>query len=332
MAAAEKLDRPTQALLLILSLEEDAVSRVLRHLEPEDIRALHNLANKDFKSEPASLTVAYSNFLSAVREPILPAGEGTAYIERLAQRSLGREESKTIFKVSDHGRSNSNIEKRNPEEVASVLSDENPHVIAAVLAELSPAYSSNVLENFDKDLQAKVLARLANMEQIPGATIEALCKAVEEQLSDTQGDDSISVDGMGRVASILQRMPVSDTEDLLTSMGEDDPGLVFTLRRAMFSFEDLVNVQGRGMQTIIKEISNDQLVLALKTSSDPLKDKILSAVSRRAAEILLDDLMAMGPVKLSEVEKAQQEIVDTALRLESEGKIVVAGRGGEELV
>jgi len=100
----------------------------------------------------------------------------------------------------------------------------------------------------------------------------------------------------------------------------------------MFNFEDLQSIQGRGMQVLIKEIGNDQLLLALKTCSDELKDKFLSSVSKRAAEVILDDLSVMGPVRLSEVEQAQQEIVDTALRLEAESKLVIAGRGGEELV
>ena len=326
-------DKSTLALLLVLSLEEEAVSRVLRFFEPEDMRLLHSLASRDVKPNPENLNGAFRAFLDDVHTPLLPQGEGTAYIERLAQRSLGREESKSLFKSREYGHQFVDLEKRDATEVASVLADETPQVVAAILAELSPAYSSSVLGSMEREAQVKVLARLATLDKIPGKTLDALYRAVEEQLSGMDGDDDgLSVDGMGRVASILQRMPIAETEELLTSIGEEDPGLAFSLRRAMFSFEDLINIQGRGIQSLIKEISNDQLVLALKTASDVIKDKILSGVSRRAAEIILDDLMAMGPVKLSDVEKAQQEIVDTALRLESEGKIIVAGRGGEELV
>jgi flagellar motor switch protein FliG len=326
-------DKAAMALLLVLSLEEEAVSRVLRFFDPEEMRLLHSLASRDIKPNPENVNGAYRAFLDDVHTPLLATGEGTAYIERLAQRSLGREESKTLFKGSEYARPFVDLEKRDAAEVANVLAGETPQVIAAILAELSPAYSSSVLASMERDVQVKVLARLATLDKIPGKTLDALYRAVEEQLSGLDGDDDgLSVDGMGRVASILQRMPIAETEELLTSIGEEDPGLAFSLRRAMFSFEDLINIQGRGIQALIKEISNDQLVLALKTASDVIKDKILSGVSRRAAEIILDDLMAMGPVKLSEVEKAQQEIVDTALRLESEGKIIVAGRGGEELV
>ncbi len=327
-----EMDKPTLALLLVLSLDEEAVARVLRHLEPEEIRILHELANQEMRPDADSLTLAYRNFLSEAGQPMLMSGEGMAYIERLTQKSLGRDESKSLFAQKEHPRPFSEIERRRAEAVAYVLADENAPVIAAILAELSPAYASRVLTHFDRELQVKVLMRLANMEEIPSSTIEALYHAVNEQLSCLETDDGIPVDGMGRTASILQRLPIADTDEVLNGMGEFDPGLVFKLRRAMFSFEDLIEVQARGMQSVIKEVSNDQLLLALKTASDPLKDKILSSVSKRAAEILLDDLMAMGPVKLSEVEQAQQEIVDTALRLEAEGKIVIAGRGGEELV
>ncbi len=332
MPAVEMLDKPIQALLLILSLEEDAVARVLRHFEPDDLRTLHGLAKTDFQADGNSLAIAYRNFLADVHEPLLAPGEGKEYIERLAQRSLGREESMSLFTSSDMRRPFSAIERRNAQSVANVLMGENPQVIAAILAEITPAYAASVISYFESELQTQVVSRLASLDEVPGSTIEALRLAVEEQLNDLESGDTVSIDGMNRAASILQRLPIADTEEVLTGMGEEDPGMAHKLRRAMFSFEDLENVQGRGMQMLIKEVSNDQLLLALKTASDGLKDKILSSVSKRAAEILLDDLMAMGPARLSEVEQAQQEIVDTALRLEAEGKLVIAGRGGEELV
>lgn len=330
-AKIKTMERPMQALLLILSLEEEAVARVLRHLEPDDIRLLHELSKREFVADAHSLALAYQTFLADARKPLLAPGEGRAYIERLAQRSLGREESKTLFAGKDRTPFAA-IEKRNPQAVANVLEEENAQVIAAVLSELSPSYASSVVKHFDRELQVQVITRLANLDEIPESTINALWRAIEAELDNLETSDAVTVDGMGRAAQILQRLPISDTDEVLTSMGDDEPGLAHRLRRAMFSFEDLINVQGRGMQMLIKEISNDQLLLALKTASDPLKDKILASVSKRAAEILIDDLMAMGPVKLSEVEQAQQEIVDTALRLEAEGKIVIAGRGGEELV
>jgi flagellar motor switch protein FliG len=325
-------NKALQALLLILSLEEDAVARVLRHLDPEDIRLIHELSKNEFKADAASIGVAYRNFLYDIKEPLLAPGEGKAYIERLAQRSLGREESKNLFSGRDGPKPFSEIEERSPASVSSVLKDENPQVIAAILAELTPTFSANVITNFDRDLQTQVMSRLANLGEISSSTINALFRAVVDQLKDLENEDAVEIDGMSRAASILQRLPIADTDEVLASMSDEDPAMVHKLRRAMFCFEDLINIQGRGMQMLIKEISNDQLLLALKTASDTLKDKIMAAVSKRAAEILLDDLLAMGPVKLSEVEQAQQEIVDTALRLEAEGKIVIAGRGGEELV
>jgi flagellar motor switch protein FliG len=327
-----QMDKATQALLLILSLEEDAVARVLRHMDPEDIRFIHEISKNELKADSAAISTAYVNFLADLGEPLVAPGEGRAYIERLAQRSLGREESKNLFSGREQPKPYSEIEKRSPQAVSNVLKEENPQVIAAILSELSPEFAADVLSYLDREIQIRVMYKLANLGEISAATVQALLKAVEDQLRDLESDDAVEVDGMNRAASILQRLPIADTDEVLASMSDDDPAMVHKLRRAMFCFEDLENVQGRGMQMLIKEISNDQLLLALKTASDGLKDKILSSVSKRAAEILLDDLMAMGPVKLSEVERAQQEIVDTALRLEAEGKIVIAGRGGEELV
>ncbi|MCU0661925.1 MAG: hypothetical protein MUC50_06320 [Myxococcota bacterium] len=326
------LEKPIQALLIVLSLEEEAVARVLRFLEPDDIKLLHELAQRNVKADASVLQVAYRNFLQDAQQPLLAPGEGKAYIERLAQRSLGREESKSLFSGKDGRGGLSSLERRSPQMVSKILAEENPGVIAAVLAELSPPFASSVVRQLPRETQVKVITRLAHIDEIPTSTIESLWTAVEDQLADIDTGEAIVIDGVSRAAGILQRLPIAETDEVLTSMGEEEPGLAHRLRRAMFSFEDLVNVQGRGTQMLIKEISNDQLLLALKTASDALKDKVLGSVSKRAAEILVDDLMAMGPAKLSEVEQAQQEIVDTALRLEAEGKIVIAGRGGEELV
>ncbi len=329
--AEKALSKATMGLFLILSLEEEAVARVLRYLSPEEIRKLHELAGGELKPTQEALITACRSFLSDTQRPVLMPGEGKSYIKKLTQRSLGRDESQALFE-SDWEHPLSRIEQYSPQAVASLFVNENPDIIAAVLAKLSPAYSSSVLSGFDKELQARVLSRIAKLGDIPGSTIETLCHAVEEQLSAIESEKEIGVDGFGKTASILQRLKLADTEEVLGLVAENDPELASKLRRAMFNFEDLLNVQGRGIQSLIKEVSNNQLLLALKTASDELKDRIMASVSKRAAEVLLDDLMAMGPVKLSEVEQAQQEIVDTALRLEAEGKIVIAGRGGEALV
>jgi len=329
---AINVPQPMKALMLIISMEEEAVSRTLRHLDPSDIRLLHKLANQEFKPDSASLFNIYQEFLEASRMPVIPAAEGKAYIERITQRSLGREESNNILKgKSDHA-SFSCLQEREPGSVARLLDGENPQVIAAVLSEFAPNYAADVLKFMEHDKRVQVIRRLAGLKKLSGQTIEMLHSAMEEQLSHMDFEMDIAVDGMGRVASILQRLPLSETDLLLNDLAEEDPALSFKLRREMFSFEDIRNIQGRGMQALIREVSNDQLLMALKTASEELKDKILSSVSKRAAEILLDDLMTMGPAKLSEVEKAQQEIVDIALRLEAESKLVIAGRGGEELV
>ncbi|MBN2803650.1 MAG: hypothetical protein JXR91_11185 [Deltaproteobacteria bacterium] len=327
------LDQPTKALMLIMSLEEEAVARILRHLEPEDIRILHELANKEFKPDSNYISTVYKEFLEASKLPFIPATDRKAYIERITQRSLGREKSINIF----NGKAGQNkpfsfLETREAKTVAKLLEKENPQVIAAVISELSPSYSANVLEFMDHENRVQVIRRLASLTKLSGQTIESLHSAMEEQLAFMDFDMDMIIDGMGRVASILQRLPLNDTDQLLNDLSEDEPALAFKLRREMFSFEDIINVQGRGMQALIREVSNDQLLMALKTASEELKDKIMSAMSKRAAEILLDDLLTMGPAKLSEVEKSQQEIVDIALRLEAEGKLVIAGRGNEELV
>jgi flagellar motor switch protein FliG len=332
VAITEISDNARRALMLILSLDEDLVIPVLKHLDPDDIRTLHELSSTQIAYDPGQILKAYEEFIAATRQPVVIPGSERHYIERLAQRSLGRDETREILETRGVVKPFEGLEKHSVKMVSRVLADEDPQVVAAVISELSPAYASEVLSLFGRSQRAEVMLRLATLEAIPGSTFELLRAALDEQLADLDADDAVPIDGRGRVASILQRLPKDDVEDILAELEEKEAQLAQQLRREMFNFEDLRSIQGRGMQVLIKEIGNDQLLLALKTCSDELKDKILSSVSKRAAEVILDDLSVMGPVRLSEVEQAQQEIVDTALRLEAESKLVIAGRGGEELV
>ncbi|MBU1380649.1 flagellar motor switch protein FliG, partial [Myxococcota bacterium] len=144
--------------------------------------------------------------------------------------------------------------------------------------------------------------------------------------------DALDMDGISLTAEVVKHLDFEIGDELLKELEEDNPEAVSRIRRAMFTFEDLTGIDGRGFQTLLKEVTNDQLLMALKGSSDELRDKILGALSKRAAAMIMDDLDILPPQRLSVVEQAQQEIVEIAMRLEAEGKIQVAGHGGEDFV
>jgi flagellar motor switch protein FliG len=192
--------------------------------------------------------------------------------------------------------------------------------------------AASVLKHLPSDVQQEVVQRMASLESIPHTTIEEAERVLREELALVSEAKVATVDGLKRAADLVSRLDPEVGERLLDNIDRDHEELALAIKRSMFTFEDLLKVDNRDLQTVLKEVSTDQLRVALKTASPEMRDHVLGAMSRRAAEMLMDDLESMGPMKLSKVEEAQGEIVEAALKLQSEGKIAIAGAGGEEMV
>lgn len=214
--------------------------------------------------------------------------------------------------------------------ISTMLQREHPQTIAIVLAHLEPTQAAEVLSKFPEQLKIEVSQRIANLDQISPTILSELEDVLQSQLrSYTQ---SRRIGGIKTVAEILNQMDRTSEELILKNIEEKDPILAEEIRKLMFTFEDLVNVDDRGIQAILKEISTEDLSIALKMASEELKEKIFKNMSSRAVEILKEEMESKGPVRVSDVEKAQMNIVKVARRLEEEGKIVIGGKGGEEVV
>jgi flagellar motor switch protein FliG len=175
-----------------------------------------------------------------------------------------------------------------------------------------------------------VVRRVANMEQTNPEVIREVELALESRLSNMIGTSSEKVGGVETVAEILNLVDRSTERSIMQGVESEDPDLVEEIRRRMFVFEDINHVNDKGIQSVLKEVENDELCLALKTASDALKNKILANMSSRAAESIREDMEFMGPVRISDVEAAQQRIVDIVRRLEESGDIIISGRGGAQ--
>ena len=174
------------------------------------------------------------------------------------------------------------------------------------------------------------MRRVANMEQTNPEVIREVESALESRLSNMIGTSSEKVGGVETVAEILNLVDRSTERSIMQGVESEDPDLVEEIRRRMFVFEDILNVNDKGIQAVLKEVENDELCLALKTATEPLKNKILANMSSRAAESIREDMEFMGPVRISDVESAQQRIVDIVRRLEEAGEIIISGRGGAQ--
>jgi len=223
------------------------------------------------------------------------------------------------------------IKRLDPKTLGNFIKNEHPQTISIILAHLDSAQTAAILQDLPGPLQTEVVYRIAELENVPPAILEEIDQALQEGISTLQNVEGRKIGGIRSVAEILNQMDGSIESAILKGIEEQKQGLADEIRKLMFVFEDLLQVDDRGIMAILKEVTNEVLQLALKTASEELKEKIFKNMSERAAQMLKEDLEVMGPVRLKDVEGAQQNIIKVAKKLESEGKIVLAGKAKEEV-
>jgi flagellar motor switch protein FliG len=215
--------------------------------------------------------------------------------------------------------------------LADLLSREHPQAIAAVIYDLEDGFAAQVLKLLPKDTIVEVVKRVAQLSSVPREAI----KEVEEVLLSSLGAPTPASEvasGVAKAAALLNGLDGEEASELLTQIAAADSRLADAVRDARFTIEDLLSADDRGLQQLLREVENQKLLLALKTASETLRDKFLGCVSTRVAESIRSELATMGPVRLRDVEGAQREIVEVALRLQKDGKLMLAGQSGDPLV
>lgn len=322
--------RTQQAAVVLLALDEPLAAELMGNLEPTDVRDLVN-AIQGIDPVPAdSLKPALDQFEKAMAGPIAPTG-GAAYLRQLASKTFGHERVKTMLTPDRQSPVDRLRETRDPV-LAEILENEHPQLAAVVLSQLPKEQASRVLLCMREDHQADLLQRLAQIETIPTESLDAATQSLVDALADvsTLGGPEDTYDGVAFVASLMNELPMDDNERILEAIEDAEPELAPKIREAMFVFEDLMSLDDRSVQGLMREVQAETLLVALKSAPDELREKFFSAVSKRAAETMREDLELMPPRRLSEVEEAQRAIVEQAMELASQGKIMLGSR--EELV
>ena len=223
------------------------------------------------------------------------------------------------------------LKKLDPKTIASFLANEHPQTVAIILVHLEPDLAGQVLQLLPDKLRSEVLLRIALLNKVDPEIVQEISDALEAELQSVGGALGRRIGGPEKAAEILSHAGRDLEDELLTEIEDENPNLAEEIRKYLFTFEDFLNVDDFAIQTLLREISTDDLKLALKGASEELKDKFYRNMSKRAAELLKEELDMMGPVRITEVEKAQQNIIRVAKKLEQEGKIVLS-RGEEEFV
>ena len=322
-----------KAAVLLNYLGPDAAKALFKNIDDGDIRKLLGTMAK-FRVMPVEVTKkVLEEFYELISE-----SEDYIFSEKTASKDIiieavGEERARGILgHMSNSGpvqRTLESLEIVDAKSLANFLINEHPQTISVILAHLEPEKKGEVLKRLPEALQAEVVLRLANLDHVAPELITEVDRVLKMELSTLGTVEQASLGGVQPVAEMLNVMDKNTETSIMSRIEEKDPILAEEIRKLMFVFEDIVKIDDKGIQTLLKEVPNDKLLLALKTANEDIKLKIFKNISQRAANLLKDDLGNMGPARLSDVEGAQVEIVNTARRLEAEGKILIA-RGGSE--
>ncbi len=329
----ENLKGFEKAAILINYVGQDAIKVLLKRMDDGDIRKLLNVMTK-FRVVPVHVT---KKVLEEFYE-MLSETDDYIFSDQVSSKdtivnALGEERARGILgglNIQAGGsRTLESLEMVDAKSLATFLVNEHPQTISVILSHLEPEKKGEVLKRLPEALQAEVVLRMANLEYVDPELIAEIDRVLKNQLSNTATVEQASLGGVQPVAEMLNVMDKNTESSIMSRLEEKDPLLAEEIRKLMFVFDDISKIDDRGIQALLKEVPNDKLLLALKTASEEIRSKVFKNISARAAEMLREDLNNMGPSRLSDVEGAQQEIVNIARRLEAEGKILIA-RGGSE--
>jgi flagellar motor switch protein FliG len=321
-----------KAAILINYLGPEAVKMLLGRMEDGDIRKVINQMNK-LRVVPVHVTKkVLEEFYELISESDDYIFSELTSSKDTIVNALGEERARGILgglNVSAGSRTLESLEMVDAKSLANFLVNEHAQTVAVILAHLEPEKKGEVLKRLPESLQAEAVLRMAKLDHVDPELIEEIDRVLKVQLANTATVEQASLGGVQPVAEMLNVMDKNTETAIMSRLEEKDPLLAEEIRKLMFVFDDIVKIDDRGIQALLKEVPNDKLLLALKTSTEEIRTKVFKNISARAAEMLKEDLSNLGPSRLSDVEGAQQEIVNVARRLEADGKIMIA-RGGSE--
>lgn len=334
--ANEEFKGLDRAAVLMLSLGEDQAADVMKHLAPREVQRLGVAMSKLTRVSAGQAHEVMREFRDRLEQQTSLGLGSDQFLRAALTKALGGERAGSLIDRILHGGDSSGLENLKwlePRAVAELIKLEHPQVIALVLSYIEPDQASEVLHFLPKRQASDAVLRLANLDGLQPSALRELNEALDELLSGDSQSVQVSAMGGPKVAAdILNRIETALSNEIMEHMRGQDENLAAKVQEKMFVFDDLINVDDRSMQTMLREISSESLILALKGANPQLKEKFLGNMSKRAAEMLRDDMEAKGPVRLSEVEAAQKEILQVATRLEAAGQIQLGGGGGESLV
>lgn len=330
------MNGPEKAAIFLMNLGEEKAAQVLANMDEDEIQTLGNYMSTLGEIDPPTMDSVNRDFYKLVETGSSKSNAGgMGFLESALKKVIDPVKATQILKkiTSPEEEMSSGLETvrlLDPKVIASFIRKEHPQTAAIILAHLDGNAASKTLREIPEAQRAEIVHRLATLERVSPHVIRDLDEALQNEFKKSAAVSGKKLGGVEMAAKLMASLDRSTETDILASMEEVDPGMVDEIRNLRFTFEDILRIDDNGVQIVINEVQSEDLLVSLKTATDELKEKLFSNMSERAAQMLKEDLESLGPMKISEVEKAQQNIISVCKKLEENGKILIAG--GEALV
>jgi flagellar motor switch protein FliG len=330
-----KLDGIEKASILLLSLSEDDAAQILKFMQPKQVQALGSAMAAMDDMTQSKINSVHKHFIEEIQNYSTIGFKSEDFVRRTLTTALGEDKAAHLLDQILAGAGAKGLESlkwMDSKQVANIIRNEHPQIQTIVMSYLEPEQSAEIMAQFPEKVRLDLLMRVANLEEVQPAALQELNEIMEKQFAGQAGAQAAKMGGLKSAANIMNYLDTNIEAQLMDAMREQDEEMSQQIQDLMFVFDNLIDVDDRGIQAILREVQQESLMKAIKGADEELRAKITGNMSKRAAEMLVDDMEAMGPVRLSEVETAQKEILSIARRLADAGEIVLSGGGGEEFV
>ena len=331
------MDLEEKAAVLLLSLDEDVAAKVIKNLRPEEAELIGKQMSRISSISMDEVNVIAREFcdLARTKGGILAISDDSK--KNIFLKGLGEEKAQSILsRIREEGSGAGSIigklRELDPQILTDFTKNEHPQTIALILSQLAPDQAALVLESLSADMQCEIAKRMATLKSVPSEFIEEIAKTLEKEIA-IGHVNSLQSGGVSMMAEILNRMNRSNESAIMRALDESFPGIAAEIRSKMFTFDNVLQLDDRSMQELLREVSSEDLARSLKVVDEDLRERIFRNMSKRGAEMLKEDIELMPPTRLSEIEKSQMLIIETTKRLEADGKIfIMREEEGDKLI
>ncbi|MGM0481709.1 MAG: flagellar motor switch protein FliG [Pseudomonadota bacterium] len=331
----QSLEGVEKAAILLLSLSEEDAAQILKHLEPKQVQKVGTAmaSLEDFNQD--KVNAVHNLFLEEIQRFTNIGFKSEEFVRKALTSALGEDKAGNLIDQIVMGGGSKGLDSlkwMDSKQVATIIRNEHPQIQTIVLSYLDAEQSAEIMAQFTEKVRLDLMMRIANLEEVQPAALQELNEIMEKQFAGQAGAQAAKMGGLKAAANIMNYLDTNIEGQLMDAIREQDEEMSQQIQDLMFVFENLVEVDDRGIQSLLREVEGDTLQKALKGADDTVKEKIFKNMSKRAGDMLKDDLEAMGPVRISDVEAAQKDILAVARRLADAGEIMLGGGGGDEFL